>query len=290
MFKKSCPERAGEGAIVVMTQIMPYVIQQKLEAFGRLQPEFEASFQFIQDVHGQKRFSSFPVVYTVCYLHARWICELKSDLLSVSKTVKEYDGKHCLELLLRWQAEEDTASVVAFLHRKLDMQPLALITRQLHEAKRVHADDGLAQRLMHGRMVLLNRGINLMYALDAIFALPEEELFKEIRVACEHYGHLPEQIEKQLAEANSPLYSYVPHQMLAQRNMLVMNKLGINVTFRPSDLPGLRSWRVIAPVEPMSPYAEHVVEGYQELLSPLHNNINVHRFVDRPERSDGAKI
>jgi len=265
------------------------LIQLKLEAFERLQDEFEASFQFVQDVHGQKRFSSFPVVDAIRYLHARWICECKGRLLSVAKTVKEYDGERCLEILRLWQ-REDTASAVDFLHHKLDMLPLAEITRQYHEARSLQHNDGLAQRLAHGRMVLLNRGINLMLALDAIFALPEEELFREVRAACERYGHRPEQIDQQLEGMNSPLYSYVPNQVLAQRNMTVMNKLGVNVTFRPSDLPGNRSWRVVAPIEPLSPYAEHVVEGYQELVAPTHNNIKNERFVDRPERSDEGTV
>jgi len=265
------------------------LIQLKLEAFERLQGEFEASFQFVQDVHGQKRFSSFPVADAVRYLHARWVCECKGRLLSVAKTVKEYDGERCLEILRLWQ-REDTASAVDFLHHKLDMLPLAEITRQYHEARSLQHDDGLAQRLAHGRMVLLNRGINLMLALDAIFALPEEVLFRSVRTACEYYGHLPEQIKEQLEEMNSPLYSYVPSQVLAQRNMTVMNKLGVNVTFRPSDLPGNRSWRVVAPIEPLSPYAEHVVEGYQELVSPTHNNIQNERFVDRPERGGKGTV
>ena len=33
--------------------------KQKLEAFERIQSEFEASFHFVQEVHGQRRFSSF---------------------------------------------------------------------------------------------------------------------------------------------------------------------------------------------------------------------------------------
>ncbi len=57
--------------------------EQKLAAFGRLQPEFEASFRFIQEVHGQKRCAAFPVTETVHYLHALWICECKDRLLSV---------------------------------------------------------------------------------------------------------------------------------------------------------------------------------------------------------------
>jgi hypothetical protein len=262
----------------------PELVNQKLAAFDRLQPEFEACFQFVQDVHGQRRFSSFPVSYVVGYLHALWVCDCKSALLSVLKTIKEYDGRYCLELLHRWQEQEDTASVVAFLHRKLDMLPLADITRQVHEALRLHNDDGLAQRLVHGRLILLNRGMNLMKSLDSIFTLPEEDLFREVRIACEQYGHLPPQIEHQLAEMDNPIYAYVPHQELAYRNMMVMNKLGMNVTLKPSDLPGRRSWRVVAPIEPLSPYAEHVVSGYREMISPWYNNLMADRFVDRPER------
>ena len=270
-------------------QNIPPLVQLKIDAFEHLQPEFEASFQFVQDVHGQRRFPSFPVSDSVRYLHALWICECKGRLLSVPKTVKEYEGKHCLELLRLWQ-QGDTASVVNFLQHKLDMLPLGQITQQYSEAYHLQRDDGLAQRLAHGRRILLNRGFNLMQALDAIFMLSEDALSGEVSAACERYGHLPEQIERQLEEMNSALYSYVPNQVLAQRNMMVMNALGINVTFRPSDLPGLRSWRVLPPTEPLSPYAEHVVEGYQELISPFHNNIKGDRFVDRPERSDEGMV
>ena len=266
-------------------QNIPPLVQLKIDAFERLQAEFEASFQFVQDVHGQRRFPSFPVSDSVRYLHALWICECKGRLLSVPKTVKDYEGRRCLELLRLWQ-QGDTASVVNFLQHKLDMLPLGQITQQYSEAYHLQRDDGLSQRLAHGRRILLNRGFNLMQALDAIFMLSEDALSGEVSAACKHSGHLPEQIERQLEEMNSALYSYVPNQVLAQRNMMVMNALGINVTFRPSDLPGLRSWRVLPPTEPLSPYAEHVVEGYQELISPFHNNIKGDRFVDRPERSD----
>ncbi len=266
------------------------LVQLKVDAFEHLQSEFEASFQFVQDVHGQKRFPLFPVSDTVRYLHALWICECKGRLLSVAKTVKEYEGKRCLELLRLWQ-QGDTASAVDFLQHKLDMLPLAQITQQYSEARHLQRDDGLAQRLAHGRLIMLNRGFNLMQALDAIFALSEAALSSGVSEACEHYGHLPEQIELRLEEMNAPLYSYVPNQELAQRNMRVMNMLGINVTLRPSDLPGQRSWRVLSPTEePLSPYAEHVVEGYQELISPFHNNIKGERYVDRPERSDEGMV
>ena len=61
----------------------PTAAKQKLEAFERLQSEFEASFHFVQEVHGQRRFSAFPVMETVHYLHALWVCECKDRLLSV---------------------------------------------------------------------------------------------------------------------------------------------------------------------------------------------------------------
>jgi hypothetical protein len=269
---------------------VPQLVQQKLEAFTRLEPEFEDCFQFVQDVHGQKRFSAFPVVYIVRYLHSLWICECKTSLLSVSRTVKEYEGAICLQLLRRWQEEADMADVVAFLHRKLDMLPLADITRQIHEASRVYTDDRLTQRLMHGRTVLLNRGINLMQALDALFALPEDALFRSVCEACTQYGHLPERIVIQLEEMQSPLYSFVPHQILAQCNMQIMNKLGVNVVQKPADIPGERSSRVTKSTEPLPPFAEHIVQGYQELTAPWHNNIMARRFVDRPEYSDAGTV
>lgn len=266
------------------------IVEQKLAAFNRLQPEFEACFQFIEDVHGQKRFPVFSVADIVYYLHALWIGECKTLLLSVSKTVKEYEGRLCLDLLQNWQQEGDTADVVVFLQRKLDMLPLADITRQIHEATHVHGKDDLSQRLLHGRTIMLNRGINLMTMLDTLFSLPEEELAQAIHKACEQYHHLPAQITQQLAEMDTPLYAFVPHQSLAQRNMTVMNKLGVNVIQRPADLPGQRSWRVMEPTEPLSPFAEQVVPGYQELVTPTHNNVKEDRFVDRPERDETGTV
>lgn len=267
------------------TPTLPVIVQQKLAAFTRLEEDFAASFQFVEAVHGQQRFSLFPVVYTVYYLHALWICECKTGLLSVPRTVKEYEGQLSLQLLRRWQEEQDTAAVVDFLYRKLDMLPLGEITRQAHGAQYLQANNGLAQRLLHGRTILLNRGFNLMYALDAIFALPEDQLFVAVHEACKQYHHLPDQITQQLADMQSPLYRYVPHQVLAQRNMQIMNQLGISVAAKPQDLPGQRSWRVVPATKPLKPFAEHVVQGYLELNAPQHNNVLRQRFVDRPERS-----
>lgn len=272
------------------TPQLPTLVQQKIAVFERMQPEFEQCFEFVQNVHGQRRLSRFPVADTVRYLHARWITECKGLLLSVPHSGKGNESRLCLELLLKWQSQLDTTSVVAFLYEKLDMLPLTQFTRQVHEARHLKNDEGLAQRLVHGRFVLLNRGYNLMHALDAIFALEEEDLAQEVRQACERYGHRPEQIEQQLEEMNSPLYSYMPHQELAQKNMQLMNKIGIDVTSNPADRPGERSWRVVQPSEPLSPYAEHIVEGYQELNAPQHNNIKHERFIDRPERSKEGEV
>ena len=266
------------------TPVTPELIKQKLAAFERLHGEFEASFRFVQDVHGQQRFTLFPVANSVRYLHALWVCECKDSLLSIYKNIKRYEGSYCLELLRRWQ-EGDTASVVDFLNRKLDMLPFADITRQIHEARYVLQNEEWAQRLEHGRLVLLNRSMNLMQALDAIFAMPEDKLLKEVQTACARYEHNPSQIEEQLAEMHSSLYAYVPHQLLAQRNMTVMNKLGVSVLISPSDQPGVRSWRVLEPTESPSPFAEHMMSGYVALLLPYHNNITRLRFVDPPDRS-----
>jgi hypothetical protein len=272
------------------TQVIPDLVQQKLEAFERLLPEFEECFQFVQNVHGQKRFSSFPVASSVRYLHALWICERKGRLLSVFQTIKEYEGKTCLELLRKWQEDENTADVVAFLQRKLDTMPFAALTRQVHEARRTHTEDGLLQRLTHGRLILLNRGINLMMALDAIFAVPEEKLFQQVKAACELYGHRPDQIAQQLQEADALLYAYMPHQALAQRNMTVMNELGVSVALKPSDLPGNRSWHVLPATEPLRAFAEQVVPGYLDQTPSIHNNPVAHQLIGYPERSNSGIV
>lgn len=251
--------------------------KQKLAAFEQLQPEFEANFRFIQEVHGQRRFTAFPVAETVHYLHALWVCECKERILSVYTNIGRYDGQQCLSLLQGWQAGE-TADVIAFLQRKLGGLPFADLTRQIQEATNAgQADDGLLPRLVHGRLVLLNRDMNLIQVLDNIFALSQNDLISEVQAACVHYGHTPSQIEQQLAEVEDPLFSYAPHQVLAQRNMQVMNSLGMSIMTLPTDLPGERSWRVVVPEEPLRPFAESVIRGYLTLLT--RNNLKRHRFV-----------
>src|SRR5207302_4112552 len=162
---------------------------------------------------------------------------------------------------------------------KLDGFPFVELTQQIMDAKTaLPVAEGLVRRLIHGRQILLNRSMNLMQALDAIFALSEEDLKFEVRDACAIYGHTRSQIEQQLAEMLDPLYSYVPNRLLAQRNMLVMNKLGVNVMTLPTDRPGERSWKVAASTEPMPSFAMQTIEGYLEMASPLHNNIKRERF------------
>jgi hypothetical protein len=271
------------------TQPMQELVKQKLKAFEQLQVEFETCFPFVQDVHGLNRFSAFPVADSVRYLHALWVCESKDRLLSIYKNIPRYEGRQCLELLQSWQQGE-IADVVAFLNQKLDMLPFADLTRRIHEAQQQGQEDGLAQRLIHGRHILLNRGMNLMQALDVIFTLPEDELVRQVQAACAQYGHRPEQIEQQLVDMDGPLYTYMPHQSLAQRNMVVMNKMGVNVTSKPADRPGHRSWRVLEPTVPTGPYAQQIIEGYLELTSPLFNNIKDDRFIDHPEPGENVEI
>lgn len=275
--------------IMNATQATQSIVNQKLATFDQLQDEFESSFRFVQEVHGQKRFDAFPVEHIVRYLHALWVCECKERLLSIYANIGRYEGRYCLELLRNWQGG-DSADVVDFLQRKLDMMPFADITRQIQETQKEGGDYGLEQRLLHGRLTLLNRGINLMRALAAMFALPAEQLMQEVQIACERYGYKPSQIDRLLADMDLPIFAYIPHQALAERNMVVMNKLGADIMSKPVDQPGNRSWRVLEPVEPLRPFAEHVILDYQPLFAPFYNNIRGVRFVDRPERSHTQPI
>lgn len=268
------------------------LIERKSQTFERLQLEFERCFRFVQEVHGQRRFLAFPISEIVHYLHALWVCECKDRLLSVYKNIIRYEGQTCLSLLHHWQAGEQ-ADVVAFLQRKLDGLPFANLTRQIQEAhitSQGEKEQGVLRRLVHGRQVLLNRGINLMLALDAVFALPEAAITQEVQAACSSYGHAPEQIEQQMVELEDAQYAYAPHPRLAQRNMLVMNALGIAVMTLPTDQPGDRSWKVLTPDELPRPWAEHQVISYLELLSPWYNNLKRHRFCDPPERYQGMVL
>lgn len=272
-----------------LSSTTPPLVREKLAAFEQIQSEFEACFRFVQDVQGQKRFPSFPVRNTVHFLHALWLCECKDRLLSVYRNIKRYEGGYCLELLRRWQ-NGDSADVVAFIQRKQDTPPLAQLTQQYELAQRSGGDSGLANRLAHGRIVLIIRSMNFLHALNAIFALPPDELQQQVQSACAEFGHQPAQIEQQLAEMEKRIYDYVPHQVLAQRNMTVMNALGMQVMNYPSDQPGQRSWRVLEPTVPPGPYAQHVILGYLERITPWYNNPRNKNFVDRPEYNGTEEV
>ena len=260
---------------------LPPVVAEKLAAFVQLQPEFEASFRYVQDVQGQRRFPTFPLDATVRYLHALWVCQCKDRLLSVPKTIERYEGIRCLELLYRWQAGEVT-EVVEFLQRKLDSQPFSVLTRQIETLQRQGDEGALIERLKHGRLVLLNRAMNLMQALEPIFTLPPQRMLTDVQAACAQLGHQPEQIKQQLAALQTDLSAFVAHPALARKNMLAMNKLGIQVTPDTADQPGQRSARVAESTLPERPYAQEVIEGYGEMTSLRHNNLSGHQFVYLP--------
>ncbi|HEY7850601.1 MAG TPA: hypothetical protein VIC27_11085 [Ktedonobacterales bacterium] len=238
---------------------------RKLAAFTRVEEEFAASFIFVQDVHGQRRFTSFPLASTVRYLHALYICEQKDLLLSILRTTGRYEGERCLQLLRGWQ-EGQTADVVAFIHRKLDHQPFADVSRQLEQAASV-GDSRAARRLASGRIVLLNRNFTLSHALDAIFALEPERLRAEVSALCAQAGHTPDEVNRQIAELRSDIFTYAPTAPLARRNMLVMNRLGAHIVDAKGDRPGQRTDRVAAPATPAPPYAEETIPGEMTLVS-----------------------
>ncbi|HEY7347746.1 MAG TPA: hypothetical protein VH599_05460 [Ktedonobacterales bacterium] len=253
------------------------LVGEKLAAFERLQPEFEASFQYVQEVQGQRRFSAFSVADSVRYLHALWVCERKDRLLSIPRTAERYEGRRCLELLRDWQAGE-TAGVVDFLQHRLDTLPFGDITRQLEIIQQQESASPLAKRLAHGRLVLLNRGMNLLRALEPLFTLSRKALLEEAQAACAHYGHRPDQITEQLAALDTTISMYVPHPALAQRNMRIMDRLGVRLSGDTADQPGRRSWQVAKSALPASPFAEQIIGGYVDMTSARHNNLTDYRF------------
>lgn len=246
------PRREAAGAVSDLAR-------RKLEAFARIEEEFIASFRFVEEVHGQRRFTTFSVADTARYLHALYICECKDQLLSVPNTARRYEGARCLELLRDWQ-EGHTAGVVAFIHERLDDLPFGELSQQIEDVAQ-SGDIQLIRRLISGRVVLLNRLFTLAYALDAIFALDPKPLRAEVRAACKRYGHTRAEIERQLADARSDLYTYAPHPALARRNMIVMNGVGLRLTDADGERPGERTDRVRPPVLPVAPYAEEVIPG-----------------------------
>lgn len=258
---------------------LPELVVQKLAAFEQLQPEFEQCFLFTEQVQGKQRFASLSVADVVRYLHALWISEYKTSLLSIPRTVKGYDGLFCLNLLQSWQADDDVAAVASFLYRKLDMLPVVDITRQIQEARRTDAAAEQIQRLVHGRQVMLSRQNNLIQMLDALFSPSPEELSRQVQQACEVYGHRPTQIEQQRAAMQGPLYTFVPHQVLAEKNMLVMNTLARQTMDRPSNPTAQRASPVKQSHTYPQPLAETVIPNYQDMTSSAYNNLMQDRFV-----------
>ena len=110
------------GAPLPRQAPLPRVITEKLSTIDRLSRDIRESFAHVQNVNGQRRFSSLSVASTVHYLHALWICECKDLLLSVPRSTSRYHGHRALTLLRSWQAGE-TGEVVAFLEYQLASRP-----------------------------------------------------------------------------------------------------------------------------------------------------------------------
>jgi hypothetical protein len=262
---------------------IPPPIAAKLAAFGQLESEFMASFQFVQRVQGEARVAPLAIADIVRYLHALWVCESKDRLLSVPQTASRYEGARGLILLRDWQETGTSAEVVAFLQRRLDMLDFALITRQLEQARAREPGGDQERRLAHGQQILLNRHANLQATLEPIFALAADQLRADVQAAVERLGHTPDQIKSQLRDLTTPLYAFVQHPALVQRNMRLMGGLGVRLTADATDRPGGRTWRVAAPTTPDPPYAEQVISGYVALTGPWQNNLGGVRFSARPE-------
>jgi hypothetical protein len=232
--------------------------RRKLEAFARIEHDFMASFRFVGEVHGLRRYTTFPVTYTVRYLHSLVMCERKDLLLSVPDSGQRYEGARCLGLLRDWQ-EGRTAEVIAFIHHKLDGQTFAELTASIETME----DDGADTRrrraaLLAGRAILLNRLFTLGAALEAIFALDAQGLRDVVCAACAELGYNQKEIERQLAESHADIYARVAHPALARRNMLLMNHIGALVTeTRETEPPPL----------PLAPRAAITIPGEATQLS-----------------------
>jgi hypothetical protein len=253
------------------TVALPDVVAHKLAALDQIEASFEASFHFAQEVQGLRRFATLPISSTVQYLEALVVCDVKDRLLSVPHAVERYEGRTCLALLQRWQTGA-SADVVAFLQRKLDALPLAGITRQIEAARADTRAAALTARLEHGRLVLLNRGFNLLAALQPLCTLPTEEVAAQARAACEHSGYTPAQIAEYLRALDGPLYAPLRHPALSQRNMLLMDRVGVHTMTESTASPQVHD-RPVAPLPGVTqPYAERVIPGYVTLTALRHNN------------------
>lgn len=266
------------------TRPVPALIEEKLAAFSSIESAFEASFQFVQEVQGQRRFTAFPIAYTVGYLHALCVCDRKDRLLSIPRMGDRYEGERCLNLLRNWQSGR-SAELVDFLQRKLNGLPYAEVSRQLETARMGSELSAVALHLERGRLVLLHRGINLHLALEPIFTLRDHEVIQQVREACAHYGHTPEQIDEQLRELQGPVYTFVRHPALAQRNMVLMDRVGVRTASGVGVVSNREGEPVYSPPTAEGAFAEHMIEGYVVLTAPDHNNPAGVRFVDRPELS-----
>jgi hypothetical protein len=91
-----------------------------------------------------------------------------------------------------------------------------------------------------------------------------------VRSACAEAGLDQEAIRRRLDELDARIYTPVGHPALAQRNMLVMNALGVRVSDHGADRPGHRTDRVVLPTMPAGPYAETAIRGELELVPPAH--------------------
>jgi hypothetical protein len=245
------------------------VVRQKLEAFAAIERDFRESFRLVSAFHGEWRFARVPIGASVRYLRSLWICECKDRLLDAARSIRRYEGRRCLELLLAWQRGQP-AGVIIFLSEKLGDGPIAELTRQITLAERA-GDAILAGRLRHGRRIALNRGLNLALALEAILAPPAEDLSSEVADACGELDLRPEQIAAALTALDSPIYGHVRHPLLARRNMLLMNALGEVVT-NDGGQPRLRTARVLPSQSPNPARRETPVVPEITMVSMAHNN------------------
>jgi hypothetical protein len=230
--------------------------RRKLEAFARIEHDFMASFRFVEEVHGQRRFAASSVADTVRYLRALSICERKDLLLSVPNTIHRYEGARSLELLRDWQ-EGHTAGVVAFLQHRLGEQPFGELSQRIEVAER-EKNTPAAERLAAGRAILLNRLFTLASALEAIFALEPKRLRAEVRAACKRLDYTRAEIERHIADQRLDIYTYAPHPALARRNMLLMNHISAMI---------VDASHAQRPAHPFAPYAETVIAGEATQLS-----------------------
>jgi hypothetical protein len=273
-------------------QAIPPLIAEKLAAFARLEPEFEACFRYIEELQGERRFENVSVNDTVCYLHALWVCECKDRLLSVPHAIERYQGGRGLVRLRRWQETGSTAEVVVFLSEKLNNLDLAELSRQVEAAQAREGESPFVRRLMRGRLLLINRSMNLLHALEPLFALPAPTLLEEARLAAARYEHTPAQIEAQLRQLETPLYATIRHPALAQRNMILMNRQGAPdiAAVEAADEPASHVWQVAAQGRSQGPSAEQTIAGYVALSAPNHNNVRAVRWTDRPEPLANAPL